>query len=94
MRISALETVVLRLAGGIPLEAVTRKEQFPAALPSGRPSTGFGLFLLVPVLSEFFLPLMRRDLLFLSFLSAGHVGTPLSISSTSMHKWAGTVKYR
>ena len=82
MRISALETVALRLAGGIPLEAVTRKEQFPAALPSGRPSTGFGLFLLVPVLSEFFLPLMRRDFLAFSFFSAGHGRTPYQINFT------------
>jgi hypothetical protein len=37
---------------------------------------GKRLFLFVPVSSEFFLPLMRRDFLFLSFFPAGHVGTP------------------
>jgi hypothetical protein len=42
---------------------------------------GNQLSFLVPVLSEFFLALMRRDLLFLTFFSAGHVGTPLSIKS-------------
>jgi len=34
------------------------------------------LSFLVPVFSELFLPLMRRDFLSFSFFSAGHVGTP------------------
>jgi hypothetical protein len=50
------------------------------------------LFLLVPVSSEFFLALMRRDLLAFSFFSAGHVGTPYTESPLSMHNYKKTVK--
>ncbi len=49
-------------------------------------------FFLVPVSSEFFLPLMRRDLLAFSFFSAGHVGTPYTESPLSMHKNKKAVK--
>ena len=46
----------------------------------------------VPVSSEFFLPLMRRDLLAFSFFSAGHVGTPYTESAIIMHRNEKIVK--
>jgi hypothetical protein len=58
-------------------KTATRKKYYPGRERLSRfHMPGKQLLFLVPVPSEFFLPLMRRDFLFLTFFSAGHVGTP------------------